>query len=289
VVGGLRRSQLQGGAIGLALSLGLALGWLALSKRARPAPVAERASLARPAAQSACDTLELRLCGELGETSSACALARRQTRNFSTARCESMLGRYAQVAFELRELDVGTRELTAQDQRTPHGEAPQLGPPDAELTLVVFSDFQSGDCARAAPMPSVVSNLYPARVRVVFRQYPSPKHPDAHLAAEASLAAQAQGKFWPYHDVLFANPQDLQRGALERYASDVGLDLAAFRHDLDTRRFAADVDSDIELGHKVQALDRPSVYANGQPVTVPYGVAELSKLIDTTLALHAQR
>jgi protein-disulfide isomerase len=138
-------------------------------------------------------------------------------------------------------------------------------------------------------MPSVVSNLYPARVRVVFRQYPSPKHPDAHLAAEASLAAQAQGKFWPYHDVLFANPQDLQRGALERYASDVGLDLAAFRHDLDTRRFAADVDSDIELGHKVQALDRPSVYANGQPVTVPYGVAELSKLIDTTLALHAQR
>lgn len=289
MVGGLRRSRLQGGAIGLALSLGLALGWLALSKRARPAPVAERASLARPAAQSACDTLELRLCGELGETSSACALARRQTRNFSTARCESMLGRYAQVAFELRELDVGTRELTAQDQRTLHSEAPQLGPPDAELTLVVFSDFQSGDCARAAPLPSVVSNLYPARVRVVFRQYPSPKHPDAHLAAEASLAAQAQGKFWPYHDVLFANPQDLQRAALERYASDVGLDLAAFRHDLDTRRFAADVDADIELGHKVQALDRPSVYANGQPVTVPYGVAELSKLIDTTLALHAQR
>jgi protein-disulfide isomerase len=289
VVGDLRRSQLQGGALGLALSLGLALGWLALSKRARPAPVTERASLARPAAQNACDALALRLCGELGETSSACALARRETHSFSTARCEGMLGRYAQVAFELRELDVGTRELTSQQQGSLHGEAPQLGPPDAELTLVVFSDFQSGDCARAAPMPGVVTNLYPARVRVVFRQYPSPQHPDAHLAAEASLAAQAQGKFWPYHDVLFANPQDLQRAALERYASDVGLDLAAFRHDLETRRFAADVDADIELGHKVQALDRPSVYANGQPVTVPYGVAELSKLIDTTLARHAQR
>jgi predicted DsbA family dithiol-disulfide isomerase len=269
----------------VALSLGLALLWIALSKRGSPAPVA----LARPSTQNACDTLQSRLCGELGEASSACALARRETRSFSTARCQSMLGRFAQVAFELRELDVGTHELTAQEQHTLHGEAPQLGPPDAALSLVVFSDFQSSDCARAAPMASVVTNLYPARVRVVFRQYPSPKHPDAHLAAEASLAAQAQGKFWPYHDVLFANPQDLQRAALERYASDVGLDLAAFRHDLDTRRFAADVDADIELGHKLQALERPSVFANGQPVTVPYGVAELSKLIDATLALHAQR
>ena len=289
MVSGLRRSQLQRGAIALALSLGLALGWLALKPRGTPAPGAARAAVAGPVAQNACDTLQSRLCGELGETSSACALARRETRGFSTARCESMLGRYAQVASELRELDVGTRELTAQEQRTRHGEAPQLGPPDADLTLVLFSDFQSGECARAAPMASVVTHLYPARVRVVFRQYPSPKHPDAHLAAEASLAAQAQGKFWPYHDVLFANPQDLQRAALERYASDVGLDLGAFRHDLDTRRFAADVDADIELGHQVQALERPSVYANGQPVTVPYGVAELSKLIDAKLALHAQR
>jgi hypothetical protein len=303
-----RRSQLQRGALGLVL--GLALSCYALSKRIGPTPATARETAnanvresadvnattttststpALPAPPNACDTLELRLCAELGAMSSACALARRETRRFSMARCRSMLGSYAQVAFELRELDVGTRELTAREQHTLHGEAPQLGPPDAELTLVVFSDFQSGDCARAAPMASAVANLYPARVRVVFRQYPSPKHPDAHLAAEASLAAHAQGKFWPYHDVLFANPQDLQRAALERYAAAVGLDLTAFRHDLDTRRFAADVDADVELGHQVQALERPSVYANGQAVTVPYGVAELSKLIDRTRALHAQR
>lgn len=133
-------------------------------------------------------------------------------------------------------------------------------------------------------MARIVTNLYPERVRVVFRQYPSPTHPDAHLAAEASLAAHAQGKFWPYHDLLFANPQALERAALERYASEVGLDLAAFRDALDSRRFAADVDADVALGHKVQALERPSVYANGKRVNVPYGVSELSTLVETTLA-----
>jgi protein-disulfide isomerase len=292
VVGATRGAVLLRAA--LALSLALFIGWLAVSKLAKPAaqrassvPVSQRAAM--PAADNPCQALKLRLCREFAETSSACALAARETGGFSAARCESMLGRYAQVALELRQLDAGTRELTAQQQRSLHGEAPLLGPPDAEITLVEFADFQSADCARASPMARIATNLYPGRVRVVFRQYPSSKHPDAHLAAEASLAAHAQGKFWSFHDLLFANPQDLSRAALERYASELGLDLTAFRHDLDTRRFAADVDADVELGHKVQALDRPSVYANGKPVSVPYGVAELSKLVETTLALRAQR
>jgi protein-disulfide isomerase len=195
-----------------------------------------------------------------------------------------MLGRYSQVAVELGQLDTCTRVLTAKSQTLLHGEAPVLGSPDAPLTLVEFSDFQSADCGRASPMARMLQNLYPDRVRVVFRQYPSSKHPDAHLAAEASLAAHAQGKFWAYHDVLFANPHDLGRSALERYASDVGLDLAAFRHALDTHAFAADVDADIALGHSVQALELPSVYANGKRVSVPYGVTELSALVDSALA-----
>jgi protein-disulfide isomerase len=283
------------------LLLAVTIGWLSLSKLGQSAFAAQSASAvqnasalrvsrraAPAAAEDTCETLRLRLCGEFSETSSACTLAGRETVSFSAARCEAMLGNFAQIALELRELDAGTRELTAPEQRSLHGEAPLLGPRDAELTLVVFSDFQSQDCGRASPMARTVSNLYPQRVRVVFRQYPSPKHPDAHLAAEASLAAHTQGKFWSYHDVLFANPHDLGRAALERYASAVGLDLTAFRHALDKHLFAADVDADIALGHRVQALERPSVYANGRAVSVPYGVTELSKLIETALAARAQ-
>jgi hypothetical protein len=284
-----RRAQLRA-ALALALALGLGLGWLRGSKLSKPAPIVPGAAqTSLRAAENPCETLTQRLCREFAEGSTACALARRETAGFSAVRCDGMLARYPQVARKLRELDVGTRELSARDQRSLHGEAPQLGSADAELTLVVFSDFQSADCARAAPLARVATNLYPERVRVVFRQYPTSKHPDAQLAAEASLAAHAQGKFWAFHDVLFANPQDLQRAALERYAAEVGLDVNAFRRDLDSRRFAADVAADIELGHKVQALDRPSVYANGQAVSVPYGVAELSSLVESALALQAQR
>lgn len=115
----------------------------------------------------------------------------------------------------------------------------------------------------------------------MFRQFPSPRNPDARLAAEASLAAHAQGKFWPYHDVLFANPHDLRRAALERYAAEVGLDLVAFREALDTHRFEADVDADVRLAHHLQVRERPSLFVNGKLASVPYGVAELKALVES--------
>jgi hypothetical protein len=195
-----------------------------------------------------CKTLKSRLCADLGSQADACGLARRKIARFSTSRCREMLGRYPRVADELSELVTATRALTATDQRLPHLEAPSIGPPHAELTLVEFADFESADCGRAAPMAHVLKTFFPDRVRLVFRQFPSSKHPDAHLAAQASLAAQAQGKFWEYHDVLFANPHDLTRPALERYARDVGLDMVVFRNALDTRLYAEDVDADLALG-----------------------------------------
>ena len=100
----------------------------------------------------------------------------------------------------------------------------------------------------------------------------------------APRAGDAQGKFWEYHDMLFANPQDLARPALERYAAEVGLNMPAFRHALDARLYAEDVDADVALGHSVQALARPSLYANGKPASIPYGITELTKVVETALA-----
>lgn len=135
------------------LVLVLGVGGLGLSKLGNSTPAEPRASAAPVSAAAAtvdtCAALEQRLCREFGETTSACALAGREIAGFSTARCEGMLGRYGQVALELRDLDVGTRELTAPEQVSLHGEAPWLGPRDAELTLVEFADFQASDCARA--------------------------------------------------------------------------------------------------------------------------------------------
>lgn len=164
---------------------------------------------------------------------------------------------------------------------SPAADAPSLGRENAAVTFVEFADFQSDDCGRAAPMARNLIRMYPDRARFEFRQFPSSQHPDAYLAAEASLAANAQGMFWEFHDVLFANPHDLSREALERYAAEVGLDVNAFRHALDTRQFADDVNADVALGRHMRVREVPSVFVNGEPVSVPYGVAELTQLVQS--------
>lgn len=241
------------------------------------APVAAVSSIEA----EACSTLTQRLCGHVKLTT--CALARERLVNASESRCSAMLEHYGRTARELRELAAAIETLRAPEPRTAHGEAPRLGPREAELTLTVFADFQSEHCGRAAPMARNATQRYPGRVRVVFRQAPSPGHPDARLAAQASLAAHAQGKFWPYHDLLFANPQDLGRAALERHAVELGLDMDAFRRALDTELFAPDVDEDVRLARTLQVTQRPALFMNEKAVSMPFGLAELEALIDGAL------
>ena len=211
-------------------------------------------------------------------------MAGEQTRSFSPERCAAMLARYEQTAAAALRFAEGKRTLTAREQVSPHGPAPSLGPADARMTIVVFSDFADPECGRASPVATTIKNLYPDRVRLVFRQFPLAPHPDAHLAAEASLAAHAQGKFWSYHDVLFGNPQAHDRPALERYARQAGLDLPRFRKALDQRTFAADVDADIELGRKLSVGAVPAMFANGKQVAFPYGADELARVIEEDAA-----
>ena len=75
----------------------------------------------------------------------------------------------------------------------------------------LFSDFQCPFCSRAVPMLKEIEDKYKGKVRIAFKHLPLPFHDKAHLAAEASLAANEQGKFWEYHDKLFANQQALDR------------------------------------------------------------------------------
>ena len=243
-----------------------------------PRPPATKAA----PAQDPCAVLNSRLCTKYGESARECKYATSETKSYDAARCSILLGRFDAVALELERLAAGAELLTAREQRLVHGEAPSVGAPDAPVTLVEFSDFECSECGRVSPLVSTIKSLYGDRIRLVFRQFPLPSHPHARLAAEASLAAHAQGKFWEYHDILFGNPHDLSRQALERYAAEIGLDMTAFRRALDDHLFAPDVDNDIALGHKVFALPVPALYANGKRVSAPYGVTELGALIAAT-------
>jgi protein-disulfide isomerase len=208
-------------------------------------------------------------------------LAEEQTNGFAPDRCQAMLARYDELAKAARRLVEGRKAVTARDQVTLHGSAPSLGNPDARITMVLFCDFDSPDCARGSGIATAIKNLYGDKVRLVFRQFPLAGNKDAHLAAQASLAALAQGRFWRYHDIMFGNERDHSRPALERYAKEAGLDLVAFGRALDGREFAADVDADRELGRKLDVRVLPALFVHGRQVRFPFGVTELAELVAT--------
>jgi protein-disulfide isomerase len=118
----------------------------------------------------------------------------------------------------------------------------------------------------------------------VFRQFPLEMHPNAELAAEAALAAHAQGKFWPFHDLLFQNQRDLERASLEKYAQQAGLDMAKFRKALDEHTYDRAVNADVKLGGEAHVAGTPSMFIGTERVENPTDFASLSREIDRRLA-----
>ena len=100
---------------------------------------------------------------------------------------------------------------------------------------------------------------YKGKVRIAFKQLPLPFHDKAHLAAEAALAANEQGKFWQMHDKLFANQQALDRPSLEKYAQELGLDMGKFKAALDSGKFKDKVDAEDKEGAAVGATGTPDL------------------------------
>jgi protein-disulfide isomerase len=129
--------------------------------------------------------------------------------------------------------------------------APSYGPKQAKVTIVTFSDFECPFCARGAQVLDQIKKAYKNKVHIVFRHFPLSFHPNAHLAGQASLAANAQGKFWAYHDKLFANQENLTKADLLKYAKQLKLDMAKFKQALDKGTYKKQVDADFAFGNKI--------------------------------------
>ncbi len=153
--------------------------------------------------------------------------------------------------------------------RLPVADAPRLGPASAPLTVVVFSDFQCPYCARARLVVSDLRALFPRSVRVVWRNLPLLRHPQAHLAAEAALEVRAQGgdeAFWRFHDLVFAHQAELSRESLLRDARAVGADGARLALALEDGVHRAAVDGDVALAERLGLDGTPAFVLNGTPV-----------------------
>lgn len=166
---------------------------------------------------------------------------------------------------------------------TPRAEAPSVGRADAKVTVEVWSDFQCPFCARGADVLKQLREKYGDSVRFVFRHQPLPFHKNARLAAAASMAAHEQGKFWEFHDALFANQNALDRASLETLAGKLGLDVPRFRRALDSSTWSNYVDMDVAEGQRRGVAGTPTFFVNGKPVVGAQPLEVFTTAIDEQL------
>lgn len=236
------------------------------------------------AVRAPCDTLVKNLCDAIGNETKTCAFVKGQGKMFPVEHCEMMQQQLPQVIADLKTREAGNQPLTPEvSAALTHDFVVGFGPADAKVKVVEFADFECPYCSRAADVVHTVRAKYGDRVQFVFRQFPLAMHPDARLAAEAALAANAQGKFWEFHDRMFQNQRRLDRASLEDHAKQLHLDTEQFKRSLDQKTFATQVDTDMKLGERANVQGTPTLFINGQRVENPSDSAEVSKAIEAEL------
>ncbi len=155
---------------------------------------------------------------------------------------------------------------------TDHGQ----GSEHARVTVVEYGDFECPSCKVAATTPKLLLERFPSRIRFVFRHFPLQEaHPHALMAAEASEAAAAQGKFWPMYDVLFQNQAHLKDKDLHRYAANMGLDMARYTAEMDDHIYLQKVREHIEGGRRSHIRATPTFFVDGVIQDISFGMKAL--------------
>ena len=170
-----------------------------------------------------------------------------------------LFGKYDAKIF-LKEPEPFVQQISVDDD-------PSTGPVDAPVTIVMFSDFQCPACAAAHPILKKVIAEFPGNIRFVVRDYPLvDSHENAFRAALAANAAKAQGKFFQYIELLYANQQALDDVSLKKYAAGLGLNLKQFELDLNDEKNAFEVRKDMADARKYGVSWTPSIFVNGVKV-----------------------
>jgi predicted DsbA family dithiol-disulfide isomerase len=144
------------------------------------------------------------------------------------------------------------------------GDSPSRGSSSAPVTIVEWADFECPHCRHAAPVLDKVVETHPGKVRLVFKFYPLQAHAHGESAARAAVAAMKQGKFWEMHHALFDHQEAMEPRDIEKYAKEIGLDLAKFKGDWESEATADRVNRDRKQGDAVSVSGTPTVYINGR-------------------------
>jgi protein-disulfide isomerase len=163
---------------------------------------------------------------------------------------------------------------------------PSLGPADAKITIVEFSDFQCPYCRRFQQETyQALLDAYPRQIRFVYRNLPLPPtmHPDAMSAAVASLCANDQNAYWAYHDKLFSS-ETLGEKTYIQYATDLGLNVEEFTACLSSGKHDEFIKQDTDFSTKLGVQSTPTFFVNGLAIVGAQPLSSFQQLIDKELA-----
>ena len=158
---------------------------------------------------------------------------------------------------------------------------PVIGPENARITIVEFSDFQCPFCAAAVVQARIVLDKYPKDVRLVFKQFPLDDHSQAFLAAQSAVAAHAQGKFWAMHDKLYGNFRSISPQNILYWAKDIGLDMKRFVEDVDTGKYKKAIENEVAQGETAGVQGTPTFFFNGRRYSGAFQADAIAQLLQS--------
>jgi protein-disulfide isomerase len=155
------------------------------------------------------------------------------------------------------------------------------GPISAPVTIVEFSDFHCPYCKRVQPTLKQLLEKYPEKVRIAYRDFPLDQlHPQARKASEAARCALDQGKFWPFHDAVYAGPTNASEATLRAAAEKSG----AFETCVEDATHRDAVQKDVEEGKRAGVTGTPAFFINGRFVSGAQSLEAFSTIVDDELA-----
>jgi protein-disulfide isomerase len=163
--------------------------------------------------------------------------------------------------------------------------APFKGPARAPVTMVKFEDFHCPFCKKVQPTMAQVLSKYGKKIRLVHRDFPIDSiHSAARNAHEAARCANEQGKFWQYHDVLYANAPKADAAELKSYAKEVGLDVTAFERCVASGKFRDVVQKDVDEGTRLGVTGTPTFFINGRLLSGAEPFERFATIIDEEIS-----
>lgn len=168
----------------------------------------------------------------------------------------------------------------------PVDDDPSIGPADAPITMVEFSDYECPFCRKwhVEVFPRIMQD-YEGKIRFVYRDFPLTSiHDNAAPAAEAANCAGAQGKYWDYSNKLFSMELGLDASAFKQYADNLGLDGAQFSQCLKDRPYREEVQADFDFAADLGIQSTPTFFINGLAVVGAQPYETFKQIIDMELA-----